>query len=92
MRTTIRMSDELARQAKSYAKETGRTFTQFIEQAVVKALGKGHKPQSRKRIKLPTYGGDGIVGGLTLEEAIARAQLEEDLALVGVKSNDSDRR
>ena len=94
MRTTIRMNPELARQAKALASRSGQTFTQLIERAVAELISKedsGGRGRKRKRIKLLTSGGDGIVDGLTLEEAIERAQLEADLAKLGLKPDDSPR-
>jgi hypothetical protein len=56
MRTTIRMNAELARRAKEFASRRQRTFTQFIEDAVADYLARQSKPQSRKKIVLPTVG------------------------------------
>ena len=88
MRTTIRMNEALARQVKQFAAETNRTFTSVIEEAVAKLLAERRnangKPRKRKRITLPKFGGQGIVDGLTYEQALARADEEEIMARLGI--------
>lgn len=56
MRTTIRMTEELARRAKMYATRHDRTFTQVIEEAVTQLLAKPARPAAKKRTVLPTAG------------------------------------
>jgi hypothetical protein len=87
MRTTIRMSTVLAREAKKYAAAHGQSFTQVVETAVSELLArKKRAPSSRKRIILPTFGNPNRK--LTWEQinaAADEAQFEDDMASLGLK-------
>ncbi len=80
MRTTIRMSAELARRAKEFAAERERTLTQVIEDAVAEYLARQPRPAARKRVVLPV-GGDPRhkVTAEEIRAAIERADVEYDL-------------
>jgi hypothetical protein len=52
MRTTIRLNDDLLKQAKKRAADEGRTLTSLVEDGLVLILSKT-KAGRRKRIKLP---------------------------------------
>lgn len=57
MRTTIRMNEELARRAKRYAMQAGRTFTEVVEEAVIRLLAEKSATSSRrKKVVLPVAG------------------------------------
>ena len=81
MRTTIRLHDELARQMKALAQETGQTFTSLVEQgcvAVLKARGSPAKP--RKLKPLPTVDLGGWAEGVDREHPNRiLAELDGDL-------------
>jgi hypothetical protein len=57
MRTTIRLNDQLFKQAKRVAAETGRTFTEVVEDALRQSFSAGKDAPPRKRIVLPTAKG-----------------------------------
>jgi hypothetical protein len=86
MRTTIRMNEELARRAKARAAQSGRSFTQLVEQAVSEYLDRPEKPRRKNRVNLPTFGDPRKK--ITWEQyraAVERAQLEDDLKSLGMK-------
>lgn len=53
MRTTLNLSDALAREAKSRATREGRTFTSFIEEALREHLAREEPPAAPQ--PLPTF-------------------------------------
>lgn len=74
MRTTVRLPDSLLRAAKRHAQQTGRSFTQLIEDCVRAEL---HRGTSRRRVvePLPTYRGKGLGPGVHLADANALEDL-----------------
>jgi hypothetical protein len=53
MRTTLNISDDLLRQAKSAAAESGTTLTKLVEDAVRESLARRCPTGNRKRVVLP---------------------------------------
>jgi hypothetical protein len=93
MRTTIRMSDELARRAKEFARGSGRSFTQVVEEAVSQLLDKRPRRSRRKRIILPVAGDPSH--RMTEDQyrpAIEEMDLEYDLKKLGLRGHGADRR
>jgi hypothetical protein len=75
MRTTIRLDDNLVREAKVVAARTGRTLTAVIEDALREALSR-HKTQSaRPRPTLPTFKGKGLRPGVDLDDTAGLADI-----------------
>jgi len=52
MRTTVRLSDDLLRQARKKAAEQGRTLTSLLEEGLKSVLAES-KPAKRTRVRLP---------------------------------------
>jgi hypothetical protein len=75
MRTTIRMDDELLRQAKEYAASTGTTLTRVIENAVRQLLARRQVSKVREPVRLPTFTGDGLQPGVDLDDTAALLDL-----------------
>ena len=74
MRTTIRISDDLLKQAKKRAADEGRTLTSLVEDGLVLVLSKV-KASRRKRIVLPvSKATGGVLPGIDLNRA---SDLEE---------------
>ncbi len=74
MRTTIRINDELLKQAKKRAAEEGRTLTSLVEDGLARILAdvKGHP---RKRVQLPvSKASGGVMPGVDLNRS---SELEE---------------
>jgi len=67
MRTTIRLDDDLLREAKVYAAATDRTLSRLIEDALREALARRDAQPARRRVRLPTVGGSGPRPGVNLD-------------------------
>ena len=68
MRTTIRLDDELLKQAKRRAAESGSTLTAVIEEALrEQLLGNRSKSEHAGRIRLKTTGKGGVQPGIDLD-------------------------
>jgi hypothetical protein len=77
MRTTINLDDELLREAKVIAANTGRTVTELVEDALRESLARRRAARTRPRIKLTTVGGNGVRPGVDLNDSAALLDLME---------------
>lgn len=77
MRTTIRIDDDLYRQVKTRAAQTGRTVAATIEDAVRDAIVRRPSPPANLS-PLPTYGGGGVMPGVDLSSNAALRQFLDD--------------
>jgi hypothetical protein len=68
MRTTIRMDDALLRRAKEYAARSGTTLTRVIENALREHLARRPHRAVREPVVLPTFGGQGLLPGVDLDD------------------------
>ena len=68
MRSTVRLDDDLLRQLKVLAGQTGRTLTAVIEDALREALGRHRSRQRRPRVALPRFKGKGLRPGVDLDD------------------------
>ena len=77
MRTTIRLDDDLLREAKANAVRTGRTLTAVIEDALRLALRPAEHPGGR--VELPVFEGkgQGLQPGVDLDDSAALLDLME---------------
>lgn len=57
MRTTIRLNDQLLRDAKNAAVASGRTFTELVEDALRETLARRKAAHGQERVTLPTFRG-----------------------------------
>ena len=72
MRTTIRLPDDLLREARRKAAETDRTLTSLIEDALRAALrGRPQTGEDPEPARLTTYGSGGILPGVDLDDSAA---------------------
>jgi hypothetical protein len=72
MRTTIRLSEELLKEAKRQAAESGTTLTAIIEDSLRERLYRGkERARSRKRVRLKTAGSGGVQPGIDLDDSAA---------------------
>lgn len=67
MRTVIALDDDLHRRAKAYAAKHGMTFTALVEEALRVRLATA-KPERRPPVTLPTFKGEGLQPGLSLDD------------------------
>ena len=79
MRTTIRLDDDLLREAKTYAAATDRTLTRLIEDALREVLARRRQAQARRRVALPTFGGGGLQPGVNLDSNAAVRDLMDGI-------------
>jgi hypothetical protein len=69
MRTTVRLDDDLLRQAKALAARTGRTLTAVIEDGLRQVLARHRRRQEeRPSVALPTFKGKGLRPGVDLDD------------------------
>jgi hypothetical protein len=78
MRTTIRLDEELLKEAKSAAAASGRSFTELVADALRETLSR-RKPEPRKPVKLHTYGQGGLRPGVDINDSAALLDLMEGL-------------
>jgi len=77
MRTTVRLDDDLLRDAKRLAAQTHRTLTAVIEDALRETLARRTAATPRKRIELPSDTGFGLQPGVDLDDSVALLDLME---------------
>ena len=68
MRTTIRLDDELLKEAKRIAAESDRTLTEVIEDSLRETFARRKAAVRQEKVELPTFGGGGLRPGLTWED------------------------
>jgi hypothetical protein len=78
MRTTIRLDDNLLADAKRLAIDTGRTFTQVVEDSLRVALIQSRTQKLSKPIKLHTFCGNGLQPGIDLSSNAALSDLMDE--------------
>lgn len=78
MRTTIRLPDELLKEAKKRAAERGTTLTALIEDALREVLSRAREGQAgAEPVCLPTVGGGGVRPGVDLDDTASLLELME---------------
>ena len=75
MRTTIRVDDELLREAKMLAAATGRTLAAVVEDALREALSRRSSPRRGEPVRLRTSGGRGLMPGVDLDDSASLRDL-----------------
>ena len=79
MRTTVRLDDALAREAKIRAAEQGITFTQLIDEALRERLSTRPRTKKAGPFRLHSYGKGGTRPGVDLDDNRAvRDLMDED--------------
>ncbi len=68
MRTTIRLPDNLLRQAKKLAADTNRSLTRVIEDALWETLSRSGSRNVRRTVRLKTFGRGGLRPGVNLDD------------------------
>jgi hypothetical protein len=83
MRTTVRLDDDLLKEAKVRAAEQGITLTQLIDESLRERLATRPRGKRRKPFRLPTYGKGGTRPGVDLSDNRAtRDLMDRDLPMV----------
>jgi hypothetical protein len=78
MRTTIRINDDLLKEAKAVALATDRTLTELVEDALREALARRRASAKRERIVLPSSKG-GLLPGVDLSDSAGLLDIMEGL-------------
>lgn len=71
MRTTIRIDDDLLREAKESAAASHRTLTELVQDALRETLTRRRAGQARGRVTLLTVKGRGPRAGVDLDDSAA---------------------
>ena len=74
----MRLDEKLLAEAKKLAVDTGRTFTQVVEDALRVALAQRRRKKPAKPIKLHTFCGTGLQPGVDLNNNAALADLMDE--------------
>lgn len=77
MRTTIRIDEQLLKEVKLQATRQGKTLTAVIEEALRESLARKHDSEQRQTVQLPTFGGQGPLPGVDLDDSAALLDLME---------------
>lgn len=77
--TTVRLDDELLRQAKEYSARCGRTLTSVLEESLRRTLAQ-HVPAHRaERVRLPvSTAAGGLQPGVDLDDSAALLELMDN--------------
>ncbi len=78
MRTTIRINDQLFREAKKLAAETSRSLTMVVEDALRLLLAQRKTLRASKSLKLTTFKGKGLQPGVDLDDSASLLDLMEE--------------
>jgi hypothetical protein len=78
MRTTIRIDDELLKQAKLLATRSGKSLTAVIEDALRSALTNQQQLAHRPAVKLTTVAGKGLQPGIDLDDSASLLSTMEE--------------
>ncbi len=63
MKTTIELSDELAKQARQAARAEGTTLRALVEEGLQRSL-EARRKRLRRELDFPTFGGSGLASGM----------------------------
>ena len=69
MRTTIRIDEQLLREAKQLAARSGKSLTAIIENALRESLTRQRSAIQRKPVRLMTFDGRGLRPGVDLDDS-----------------------
>jgi len=75
MRTTVRLDEDLLREAKLLAAQERTTLTALLEQALREMLARKRQAHNRPRVALPTSEGWGLRPGVDLNSNAALLDL-----------------
>lgn len=77
MRTTIRIDEELLKEAKQFAVRSGKSLTAVIEDALRESLSRHRGSGQREPVRLVTFDGKGLLPGVDLDDSAALLGLME---------------
>lgn len=71
MRTTIRIDDQLLKEARQLAARRGKSLTALIEDALRESLSRQRGGGTREPVRLVTFNGNGLLPGVDLDDSAA---------------------
>jgi hypothetical protein len=69
MRTTIRIDDQLLKDAKQLAIRKGKSLTSIIEDSLRESLARQHSSGAHEPVHLVTFRGNGLLPGVDLDDS-----------------------
>ena len=78
MRITIRLDDELLKEAKALAARRGRTLASLIEDGLREQLLRAEAAPERREVELPTWSGGQLRPGVDLDNNAATWELLDE--------------
>jgi hypothetical protein len=75
MRTTLRIDDELLKEAKRIALESERTLSQVVEEALRETFARMKADPGKEKGKLPSFRGKGLQPGITWEDLNSNSRM-----------------
>lgn len=79
MRTTVRLDDDLLREAKKLAASRGITLTAVLDEALRSLLARRVEEGPLEAPSLPVFAGRGLQPGVDLDDSAALLELMEGL-------------
>jgi hypothetical protein len=77
MRTTLQLNDDLMRQAKEFAAQSGRTLTAVIEDALRELFQRRQRQKEAPRVELPTFS-SGLMPGVDLNNSAGLLEIMDE--------------
>jgi plasmid stability protein len=77
MRTTVSLDDDLFREIKIVAAESGRTMNEVVQDALREALARRKRPGPIERVRLPVSKGGVLLPGIDLDDSAALLDMME---------------
>jgi hypothetical protein len=77
MRTTIRIDEELLKQAKLLAIQSGKSLTSIIEDALRQSISRQSDFSRHTQVRLITISGSGLLPGVDLDDSASLLDLME---------------
>ena len=77
MRTTIRLDEQLIKEIKQMAAQSGKSLTRTIEDALRESLARQRMSAEREPVHLVTFSGNGLLPGVDLDDSAALLDLME---------------
>jgi len=77
MRTTIRVEEQLLKEAKQLAVRRGKSLASVIEDALRESLSRQREAVQRDTVHVNTFSGKGLLPGVDLDDSAALDDLME---------------
>ena len=75
MRTTVKLSDDLLKEAKQVALASGKTLTQVIEDSLRETFARRTRAANQPKVDLPVFRGSKLLPGIDLDNSAALLEI-----------------